>query len=193
MRAEDSERRREVAQLMLVALEYLRLSASPAEYADIEMGKTAGAFSNAMLDAAEWSQTMLAANLASAAIRLASADEIIEKDLGAARSVYSDCRNYFHRNSKKRSPDDDRGRTCSAWFHVMLRDAIGHREVEETPDPELLNRYKERQLCITRTTFGQAHSNLLKTANDLSGHITALGIAVPGIQIFGSQPRSPSR
>jgi hypothetical protein len=177
---------------MLVAFEYLRLSASPLEYADIEMGKTAGAFSNAMLDAAEWSQTMMAANLASAAVRLASADEIIEKDLRAARSVYSDCRTYFHRNPKKRSPDDDRGRTCSTWFHVMLRDAIAHRELEETPDPDLEKRYEDRHLCITRTTFGQAHSNLLETANDLSGDITALGIVVPGIQIFAS-PRARPR
>jgi hypothetical protein len=125
---------------------------------------------------------MLAANIASAAVRLASADEIIEKDLQAARSVYSDCRKYFHGNPKKRSPDDDRGRTCSTWFHVMLRDAIGHREVEEAPDCELKK----------QTTFGQAHSNLLKTANDLSGLITTLGIVVPGVQIFGS-PRARPR
>ena len=81
----EAAQRRELAQLMLVAREYLRIAAPPVFYADLPMGRSGGAFSKPMLAAADWSQTMTAANLASAAVRLASAEEILEKDLPGHR------------------------------------------------------------------------------------------------------------
>src|SRR5262245_7821835 len=129
---------REVVQLILVAHEYLRLAKPPQEFESLALSNAASAFAKATLDHSEWAQTMLGAHLASAAVRLASADEILEKTRTGTRHVYKECRAYFRKNSKARLPDA-RGNHCSEWFHIMLRDAIGHREGDATDDAEQKN------------------------------------------------------
>ncbi len=171
-----------VAQLMLVAREYLRLADPPEEFWGINMGKTANAFTEPTLSASRWAQVLLGAHLASAAVRLATIDEVLEETTTGTRHCYSDCRAYFRRSSRRGT--DTRGSTCSVWFHIMLRDAIGHGEPsgDAGEDPEQKTRYEDRQRCIERTTFGEAHARLQQTANELEAVLAAHGIILPVVR-----------
>jgi hypothetical protein len=117
---------------------------------------------------------MRAAHLASAAIRLASIDEVFDK-ANAGRGLYRECRGYFGR----RTPiaEDPRGSSCSEWFHVMLRDAIAHIESPE----EGAAHDEARQRCIETTTFGEAHARLEQTADELAEVLAEKGIVLPGL------------
>jgi hypothetical protein len=75
----------------------------------------------------------------------------------------------------------------------MFRDAIGHRERDASKDPKQKARYDDRQQAIEQTTFGEAHATLQRIADDLAAVLVAQRIAVPGLDLFGSHPRSPSR
>jgi len=171
--------RREVVQLILVAREYLLLAKPPKESESLNLSHAIPAFTKATLSSSEWSQTMTGAHLASSAVRLASADELLEKTRTGSRHVYTECRAYFRKWSK--SPQNIRGSTCSEWFHIMLRDAIGHREGDTTEDIEQTNRYDQRQRCIEQTSFLAAHARLQRTVDELVTVLVAVGIPLPGL------------
>lgn len=176
----DESQKREVIQLLLVALAYLRLASPPTTFEDLTLSNAASAFSKATLDDFDWAQTMLGANLASSAVRLASADELLEKTQTGSRHVYTECRAYFRKGSKARL-SDTRGSTCSEWFHIMLRDAIGHRERDTTSDATQKTRYDDRQICIERTSFRYAHTRLQQTAEELVSILKVEGIFLPAV------------
>lgn len=174
----DLSQKREIIQLLLVAREYLRVADPPATTHDIKMGQTAKALAKATLTEPEWSQTMIGAHLASAAVRLTSIDEVL-KTAKEARPLYTNCRKYFFKNSCL--ADDLRGSTCSEWFHVMLRDAVAHNEPRPGAPDKQKRRFEARQQCIATTTFGDAHLRLRQTEENLSAIVTAYGVVVPAV------------
>ena len=173
--------KREVIQLLLVALEYLRLGCPPTALEELTLSNAVSAFSKGMLDESEWAQTMHGAHLASAAVRLACADELLENTHTEPRHVYKECRAYFRRRSKALLPDT-KGNTCSEWFHIMFRDSIGHRERDATSDAIQKSRYADRQDCIERTSFRSAHKRLQQTADELVRVLKAEGITLPSVR-----------
>jgi hypothetical protein len=162
-----------------VAREYLRLAKPPKEFESLGLSHAIPAFTRATLSSSEWSQTLTAAHLSSSAVRLAAADQVLEKTETGSRHVHAECRAYFRTWSK--SPHDIRGSTCSESFHIMLRDCIGHREGDATADTEQKNRYEQRQRCIEQTSFLPAHARLQQTADELVTVLTADGVALPGV------------
>jgi hypothetical protein len=93
------------------------------------MGETKGTFPlTGRLDEATQKLTTLSADLASAATRLASTDEILER-AGCGRGVYSPCRKYFGQTNIPQRVDLHQ---CPDWFHILFRDAVGHAETKPT-------------------------------------------------------------
>jgi hypothetical protein len=111
--------------------------------------------------------TILGAHLASAASRLASVEDVLDKAC-CNRTSYRECRQHFS-SSKKALRSDSRGSTCSEWFHIMLRDGVGHHETPEAPSEEHERRYRARQTCLESTTFREAYSKLVEIAGGLEG------------------------
>lgn len=166
---------RELAQLLLVARAYLHL-ADPEAIGDVGLSETKRAFVCGHLNAADWSQVMKGAHLASAAIRLACIDDVLE-EAHAGRVLYGECRAFFGAQKRFQPADAPRGSTCSEWFHIMLRDSIGHRE----PQPGEV-RYEARQRCIEATTFGAAHARLRQTEHELADVLSANGVVLPVVE-----------
>ena len=143
------DQKREIAQLMFVARHYLLHLASAAPQRSMPMGATKDKFKLAgALARSTRSDTIVNAYLASAAIRLASVDDVLCA-AGLPRTAYQECRKYFARSAN--ATRDARGSTCSEWFHIMLRDAIGHAEPDQSPTVEQKKRYRDRQNCIEKT------------------------------------------
>jgi hypothetical protein len=176
--APTDAQKRELAQLMLMAQEYLR-RADPSGLRDVVMSDTTAAFLRGRLTAEDWSKVTKGADLASAAIRLASIEDVL-RAVGQDRALYRDCRLYFAKCSK--AADDARGRTCSDWFHIMLRDSIAHNEPTGQPKTVQDQRYEARQQCIAELTFGEAHDRLRRTEADLMGVLTANGVTLPSVE-----------
>jgi hypothetical protein len=170
---------RELAQLLLVAQVYLDLADPEGGEDEIPLGATKDAFvSGARLSLDDWSRAQKAAHLASAAIRLASIDQVLDK-AHEGRPVYQECRRYFGRGGKT-LPADPRGSACEEWFHVMLRDAVAHNEPPDEDTPEWLAvRFEARQLSIEATPFDRALGCLRQTAKHLAGVMKGLGIVLP--------------
>jgi len=153
---------------MFVAFRYLQSASVPSEYASVTLGWTAREFPlGGALRKELCELTTISAHLASAATRLATVDEML-KEL-VARPAYSECRRYFSRAKEGRPPRIDL-RERPEWFHIMLRDVVGHPE----PDPfrslddiDLHGRRAERKRLISQTTLGRARSQLRETAAEL--------------------------
>ena len=106
---------------------YLDLADPEGEDDSIPLGATSTpSRRGAHLRIDDWAQAVRVAHLASAAIRLASIDQVLDK-AHKGRSVYHECRRYFWKDSSI-IPDDPHGSSCSEWFQVMLRYAIAHNE-----------------------------------------------------------------
>jgi hypothetical protein len=160
----SDEQRREIAQLMFVALHYLDRASDAEQYA-IKMGTTADKFpATGDLDETTGRLTIIGADLASAATRLASVDDVLDA-AGYGRDLYSPCRKYFSRVAP--GATDPRGSECSVWFHIMFRDAVGHAEPSESTELKVKERYLARQICLQETTFAAAYAQLRKTAGEL--------------------------
>jgi hypothetical protein len=172
---------REAAQLLLVARAYLRLSDPPAEMRQALMGAMTASFAGERLTAVEWVHTLHTAHFASAAVRLAAVDELLEETQPGTRNVHSRCRAYFKRNSDS---TDDLATQGGLWFHVLLRDVIGHIEpwvTKDRDDPRQQQRYRDRLQYIGETTLGDAHARLSATSSALAESLTAAGVHVPTI------------
>lgn len=172
--------KRELAQLMLVAREYLR-PAEPGAIGAVGLSETKSAFAAGRLTAADWEQVTKGAHLASAAIRLACMDDVLSTT-PAGRDLYRECRAYFR---KRNAPiaDDVRGRTPSEWFHVMLRDSIAHEEPHQPAATSTqARRYDARQRCIEAATFGAAYARLRQTEQELAGALAANGVVLPVVE-----------
>jgi hypothetical protein len=174
-------KKREAAQLLLVAREYLELGSPPAALRDIRMSANANAFTKKLVTNSEWSQTMLGAHLTSAAVRLASIDAVLKKG-GVGRATYIECLTYFSRNRPTLPARDNRAQVCSEWFHVMLRDAIAHEEPQPSDPDEAQSRYETRQNLIEETTFGAAYAQLRQTADELAVRLRAHRIVLPSVE-----------
>jgi hypothetical protein len=172
---------REAAQLLLVARAYLQHSDPPAETRQVLMGAMTASFTGERLTAAEWAHTLRTAHLASAAVRLAAVDELLEETQTGTRNAHSSCRAYFKRDSDS---TDDLTTQGGRWFHVLLRDVIGHIEpwvTKDRDDPMQQQRYRDRLRYIGETTLGDAHARLSTTASALAESLTAAGVHVPTI------------
>jgi hypothetical protein len=161
----SKDQKREIAQLMFVARHYLRLATS-AKGEAVKMGNTKGDFaSGATLGKRARRLTIIGAHLSSAAIRLASIEDVFE-DAGIPNPSYVDCRAYF-RGDPRLADTDPRAVTCSDWLHIMLRDNAAHEE----PDPARTGRkgirWKTRQSNLEHTTFADAFDKIRAIATDL--------------------------
>lgn len=172
----NEPQQREVTQLMLVAQEYLRLGQPPLMSRDTRMGDVGKPLARGTLTATEWSQTMSGAHLASAAIRLASIDHVLEA-AKEPRPLYLACRAYFRGDAEL----DPRGQTCSEWFHVMFRDAVAHNEPSRGASGKQHQRYEGRQRCVEATTYGEAHHRLKKTVDELLAVLEEHGVVLPSV------------
>ena len=171
--------KREVWQLILVAREYLRLG-DPEHASGVGMSANKNTFMRGPTSPVAWSEVMKGAHLASAAIRLASIDEVLKR-AGRGRPLYRECRAYFQKDSS--GDDDPRGTSCSEWFHVMLRDSIAHNEpLEGVPGKHAHQRYEARQRCIEATLIGETYATLRQTEEDLAAVIASLGIVLPVVE-----------
>ena len=177
----SSEHGRELAQLLLVAREYLARADPPAALRGIRMGDSALAFGRATLTPGEWDQTLFSAHLASAAVRLASIEAVLKK-AGVGRTTYTECLLYFSRNPPPLPARDRRGQECSEWFHVMLRDAVAHEEPQPSAPGKARSRYETRQAVTQETTLGAAHAQLRQTADDLAVLLGAHRIVIPSVE-----------
>jgi hypothetical protein len=160
------EQKREISQLMFTAWHYLgRASKAKTKYARIRMGETKKEFRlNGHLSGETRRRTVLGANLASAATRLATVDDVLY-EAKCVRPVYRECRIYFGRCTTPATRIDVRSRL--EWFHILFRDAVGHAEPEQSPTSEQKMRFRSRQDCIEEATFGGAYSQLHKIAEEL--------------------------
>jgi hypothetical protein len=100
-----------------VAQAYLPLADPEDEDGRIRLSESKDAFApGARVSLAEWSRTMKGAHLASAAIRLASIDEVLDR-ANDGRALYQECRKYFRTGTT--IADDPPGSSCPVWFHVI--------------------------------------------------------------------------
>jgi len=145
--------KRQLSQFALIADGYLRLASDSAQiFETFGMTKTAFLPSSSITEEVQ-KLAMLSAHLSSAAIRLASMEEVL-KWAGFSRTTYDECRSYFGWHPSIRTADE-RGQSCSEWLHIMLRDNAAHEEPPIThPDLEQQRR-RSRQDCIERLTFAE--------------------------------------
>ena len=171
---------REAAQLILIAREYLRLATPPPGAHESTLGATTDAWTRGSITREEWNHTVRTAHLSSAALRLTALDKLLEETQTGTRNAVSSCRAYFKANSRTPGPLVSH---ATFWFHVLLRDAIGHPEpgATEPDDPQQLTRYKERRRDIAATTWTDAIARLTATAHTLAAIVTTAGVAVPTI------------
>lgn len=161
--------RRQLSQFALIADGYLRLATDCAQIPDT-FGMTKAAFlPSATLTDDVRRLAMLSAHLSSAAIRLASIDEVL-KWAGFSRATYHECRDYFGRNPST-TIADTRGESCSEWLHIMLRDNAAHEEPPLTHPGLEQQRRRKRQDCIEMLTFADVHSRLSMIATELREHL----------------------
>jgi hypothetical protein len=148
------EHQRQIGQFMFIAEYYLRF-AQPAERETTEtLGMTKDDFLPGVpLTANTCRLTPIGAHLSSAAIRLASIEEVL-KDANVQNDSYRQCRDYF--NGHGEDADDPRGSTPSEWLHVMLRDNAAHEEPPVAPTSKVGRRRRARQDCLEAMTFSVA-------------------------------------
>jgi hypothetical protein len=169
----DAEKKREVAQLLFVASHYLGRASAAEHDAVTRLGETKAIFPlTDEVDDTTRRHTVVGADLASAAIRLASIDDVLWAS-GTARPACVECQQYFRK--KNPSPSTDLHHHPE-WFHIMLRDAIAHNEPAQAPTRHPDDRYRDCQDYIQETTFGEAYSRLRKIENELTKIAHAHGI-----------------
>jgi hypothetical protein len=172
------EQKREIAQLMFVARLYLTLGTPEGIDSAITMGVAKDEFKlTGPLSESARRHTIIGAHLASAATRLVSVEDVL-KEAGCPRPLFSACRDYFN---KGRGTTDPRGHTCSEWFHIMFRVAVGHGEPDQASTSEKKKtRYRGRQDCLEHTPFVVAYAKLREIEVDLAAFLqTHHGIVAP--------------
>ena len=72
------------------------------------------------------------------------------------------------------------------WLYVLLRDTIGHAETNQAKlgvskaDPDVQQRYEDRENFINGTTLGWAYARLRQNADELKEALkNDYGISVP--------------
>jgi len=163
--------KRQLSKFALIADGYLGLATASAQISET-FGMTKAAFlpSSSVTDDVR-KLAMLSAHLSSAAIRLASIDEVL-KWAGFSRTTYHECRNYFGKRPSTTTVDL-RGESCSEWLHVMLRDNAAHEEPPLMhPDLEQQRR-RGRQNCIEGLTFAEVYAKLQQIATEIRDHLRA--------------------
>lgn len=167
------EQAREIRQLMFVAEWYLS-QAEPARLETVrKLGDTAAEFMPGTMPSSEGQRlTFLAASLSSAAIRLATIDDVLRRDpIHDPRPAYVECVGYFGWTS----PDPAwTFPSCTEWLHVMLRDAIAHSEPPQDTgeNAQQAERRSERQSLIQQLRFSEAYEVLLAIAERLRNDLT---------------------
>jgi hypothetical protein len=162
------EHQRQIAQFMFIAEHYLQL-AEPAERESIEtLGMTKDDFlPGSPLTEMTQRLTPIGAHVSSAAIRLASIEEVL-KDADVQNDSYRECRDYFN----GRGEDDLRGSKPSEWLHVMLRDNAAHEEPSAAPASTVGRRRRARQDCLEAMTFAVAFVQVRSIARALRKDLT---------------------
>jgi len=163
-----AEHQRQIAQFMFIVEYYLSLAA-PAQLETTEtLGMTKDDFMPGIpLTDRGRELTRIGAHLSSAAIRLASIEDVM-KDAGVASSSYLACRKYF---SSADGGEDSRGSTRSEWLHVMLLDNAAHEEPPQSPASVVGQRRRARQDCLESMSFARAFTQLREIADKLRARL----------------------
>jgi hypothetical protein len=156
---------RQIAQFLLIAEGYLELASSAATITET-LGMTKARFwSPATVGGETRRLAMVGAHLSSAAIRLASIEDVLGK-AGVPRRSYTECRDYFSGRSQLPATDN-RAQNCSEWIHVMLRDNAAHEEPDESPTRLKEVRWRERQDCLVSLTFAATYAKVKEITLEL--------------------------
>jgi len=127
----DAEHKRQIAQFIVVVAYYLDLALPARRETDVTFEMTKLHYvPGATATARTRELTIISGNLSSAAIRLASIDDVL-KIAGVSRKSYNECRSYFKGGGTL--SDSDGQQRFDAWFHVMLRDGAAHEEPPIAP------------------------------------------------------------
>ncbi len=159
------EHQRQIAQFLFIAQHYLQL----AEPAERETRETLGMTKDDFLPGVPLTERTrhliaIGAHLSSAAIRLASIEDVLD-DANVPNGSYRRCREYFSGGGP--AADDPRGSTPSEWLHVMLRDNAAHEEPPAAPTSTKERRRRARQDCLEAMTFAVAFVQVRTIANNL--------------------------
>lgn len=175
----NDDHRRQIAQFMLIAQHYLSLAAPAGKEGVETLGMTKHDFMpGAPINERTRGLAIIGAHISSAAIRLASVEEILTS-ANEPNLPYVECRAYF-RGEASPQDDDPRASTCSEWFHVMLRDNAAHEEPPSAPTGRRAKRWRIRQNCLENTTFAQAYLRVCEIANSLRTLLTQEhGLSLP--------------
>ena len=162
------EHQRQIAQFMFIVEHYLTLAAPAQDEGTETFGMTKDDFMPGIpLTDRSRHLTRVSAHLSSAAIRLASIEDVM-KDAGVGNPSYIACRKYF---SSADGGDDLRGATASEWLHVMLRDNAAHEEPPQSPVSVIGQRRRARQDCLEAMTFAEALTRIRQITNSLRGQL----------------------
>ena len=169
--------KRQIAQFMVIVQHYLDL-ASPAK---AEREETLGMTKDSYLPGATATEstrqlTIIGAHLSSAAIRLASIEDVLKNAKVANRS-YLECRAYF--DGQGDLSDSEAWARMPKWFHVMLRDNAAHEEPPVAPEGKKARRRRARQTYIENTTFADAYTMVHAIATELFEVLRARHEVVP--------------
>lgn len=152
------EEKRQITQFLLIAEHYLNLAKD-----SVDLHQTMGECKSSFLDpnrisSADLDLAILGAHLSSAAIRLASIEDVLA-DAGEGDPSFLSCRSYFN-GSTSMNNNDHRASSCSEWLHVMLRDNAGHAEPPTASQRLRDMRRCERQRFILTLSLSEANSRL---------------------------------
>lgn len=163
--------RRQIAQFILIADSYISLANNAAGLTGETFGMTKLEFMPpASLSARARDLCLLSAHLSSAAIRLASIDEVL-KWANEGRATYKECREYFSIGARSTGVDS-RGESCSEWLHVMLRDNAAHEEPVAGDSSTIARaRWNARQRLVERLTFSEVYAQLKVISAQLRAHL----------------------
>jgi hypothetical protein len=157
------DERRQIAQFLVIADYYLELAA-PAAAMLQTMGDSKRRFMDpTRITPEDRALAIIGAHLSSAAIRLASIEDVLD-DAGVGDASYRECRGYFS-GAARLANNDPRASTCSDWLHVMMRDNAGHAEPPTTSSNLRDVRRCERQDFLFGLSLSDAYARLCLIAS----------------------------
>lgn len=160
-----TDEKRQIAQFLIIAEHYLELGAA-AQQLSQTMGDSKARFMDpSRITSADCSLAITGAHLSSAAIRLASIEDVLD-DAGVGDPSFVSCRAYFS-GATSIANNDPRASTCSEWLHVLMRDNAGHAE-PPTHSSRLRDiRRCERQSFLLGLTLANAYAKLREIATSI--------------------------
>jgi hypothetical protein len=172
-----TEHKRQIAQFLIIAEHYLELGAA-AQQVPQTMGDSKARFVDpTRITSEDCRLAITGAHLSSAAIRLASIEDVLA-DAREGDPSFLSCRAYFN-GSTSIGNNDPRASSCSEWLHVLMRDNAGHAEPPTTFSQLRDIRRCERQSFLLGLTLGAAHAKLQEIAASIRDRLARVhGVSI---------------